>query len=120
MPRDLPVRVANLHAYNRLAIDATVGVTDLVEHMQDAIMTLPLPAGIPMAATARRITSLVYSSIRGITRTTGFGIDSALAMVSHDDSRPPESNSRDTLLAAVNGVIGDHLQATGNPLQVKM
>ncbi len=120
MPRDLPKRVADLRAYNRLAVDATVDVANLVEHMHHAILTLPLTPGMPLVATVRDITRLVYRSIHGIARTTGTGIDSALALDAPDDVRPPQSVTRDAPLAAVNGVIGDHLHATDNPLQITM
>lgn len=60
------------------------------------------------------------AAFHGIARTTGTGIDSALALVTPDDVRAPDSVSRDALLAAVNGVIGDHLHATDNPLQITM
>jgi hypothetical protein len=37
------VHLSDLHGYSRLAIDATLGVTDLVQAMHHNILRLPLP-----------------------------------------------------------------------------
>jgi hypothetical protein len=101
-----PVRASDLRGLNRLAIDATVGATDVVEAMHHNIARVP-GAG------------LVYRSIRGITRLAGSGIDAAFAPFTRlgEGSSSPR---REALLAALNGVLGDHLAATGNPLAIPM
>jgi hypothetical protein len=62
----------------------------------------------------------VYRSIEGVTRAVGSGIDVVLAglvpMIGETDSSVP----REALIAALNGVLGDYLAATGNPLAIDM
>jgi pimeloyl-ACP methyl ester carboxylesterase len=91
---------------NRLVIDATAGVTDVAEAMHRNI------AWVPGAG-------LVYRCIRGITRLVGGGIDVGLAPFSAL-GEGGSSTGREAVLAALNGVLGDHLAATGNPLAIPM
>jgi pimeloyl-ACP methyl ester carboxylesterase len=67
----------------------------------------------------RGIAGLVYRSIRGITRLVGGGIDAGLAPFDAL-GQGSSSTGREGMLAALNGVLGDHLVATGNPLAIAM
>ena len=69
------------------------------------------------------ITGLVYKTVQGVNQWVGKGLDVALArlapaLVSADPAA--DSPRRDALLAALNGVMGDHLLATRNPLALVM
>lgn len=99
------VRASDLRGLNRLVIDATTGVTGVVEAMHHNIARTP-GAG------------LIYRSIRGIARVVGGGIDAALAPFT--PLGKGSSTGREAFLAALNGVLGDHLAATGNPLAIPM
>lgn len=115
-----PVQIADLRAHVRLAIDAVLGVTDIVENLHHNISRLP---GVGDKATdqpARGITGFVYRSIRGVTRTVGGGIDGLLRVVVPRDLRSNDSPRREALVAALNGLVGDHLQDTSNPLAIPM
>jgi pimeloyl-ACP methyl ester carboxylesterase len=101
-----PVRASDLRGLSRLVIDATAGVTGVVEAMHQSIARV---SG----------TGLVYRSIRGITRLVGGGIDAALAPFTRL-GKGSSSPGREAVLAALNGVLGDHLVATGNPLAIPM
>lgn len=113
--------LSDLRGAGRIAIDATHGITDLVEAMHTRIAAVSAPVGGPVIGQATRsITALVYQGIRGVTRVVGGGIDVALGVltpaVGHMES-PPQ---REVLIAALNGVLGDYLAATGNPLALPM
>jgi pimeloyl-ACP methyl ester carboxylesterase len=111
------VRASDLRGLNRLAIEATAGVTEVVEAMHHNIGRAS-GSGLTRGRT-RGITGLVYRSIRGITRLVGGGIDATLApLASLGEGR--SSTGREAVLAALNGVLGDHLVATGNPLAISM
>ena len=113
-------RRADLRGAARLAADATLGVTDVVEAMHRRIARLP---GRGSADTARTegITGLVYRSIRGITRAVGAGVDAAFSLLpAAADAAGEPGRQREALVAALNGVFGDHLAATGNPLATPM
>jgi pimeloyl-ACP methyl ester carboxylesterase len=111
---------SDLRGVLRLAVDATLGVTDLVENMHHTIQLRQAPLGASRAGNTRGVTGLVYKSIRGTTRLVGRGLDAGLAPLT---AFLPESGSpagRDALVSAVNGVYGDHLLQTNNPLAIEM
>jgi hypothetical protein len=106
---------------SRLAVDATIGVTGLVEALHVNIARMPAKLGGPVVEGAvNGIASLVYRGIHGVTRAVGGGIDLGLAqlvpMLGHVDSSP----AREAVVAALNGVLGDYLTETGNPLAISM
>jgi hypothetical protein len=103
----------------RLALDAVAGLTDVVEAMHATIARGPLfPRPAPDART-RGITGLVYGCIRGATALGG-AITGAVAVPARARARAPFSRRREALVAAVNGVVGDHLADSGNPLAIPM
>ena len=63
---------------------------------------------------------MVYQIIRGVTRLVGGGIDAVLTQLVPLIGHGPSSIEREAVLAALNGVLGDHLAANGNPLTIPM
>ena len=111
---------SDLRGLARLAVEGTVGVTDLVEAMHQGIRH-PLTEGKARHAVGGRgISGLVYGTIRALTRTVGLGVEAALAPLEPPEGGADPSPQREALLAALNGVLGDHLAATGNPLATPM
>jgi hypothetical protein len=105
---------------SRLVIDLTLLVTELVETMHHNIARVPGIAGRATFAPTRGLTGLVYRSVRGITRLTGWGIDTTLAPIVPLLSNRSDWPGRDAVIAALNGVLGDHLEASDNPLAIPM
>jgi hypothetical protein len=66
------------------------------------------------------ITRLVYASIRGVTLAVGTGVDVVLGRLAPALGHVDSSRGREAVAAALNGVVGDHLAATGNPLAIAM
>jgi pimeloyl-ACP methyl ester carboxylesterase len=66
------------------------------------------------------VTDLVYRALRGVTGLVGVGVDNAVKALAPllGDSEP--GPQREAVLAALNGVVGDHLEATKNPLAIQM
>jgi triacylglycerol esterase/lipase EstA (alpha/beta hydrolase family) len=112
--------VDDLRGASRLAVQATRGVTDLVEAMHQTIAGGPDVCGRPLAGVARAFTAPVYESIRSVTELVGAGIDRALAELAALLGPGMAGPEREALLAAVNGVLGDYLEATSNPLAIEM
>ena len=110
---------SDLHGAARLALDATAGLTDLVEAMHQRIARLPGPGGAPDGRT-RGVTGLVYRSVRGVTRLVGGSVDALLGQIVPMLDAPASTPQRDALVAALNGVLGDHLAASANPLATPM
>ena len=122
--RRRPIRIAELRGIARLATQATTGVTAISEGLHQAIWrTLGMPGGETEGRT-RGITGFVYRSIDRVTRVVGGGVDLALAQLqplldpAHADGY--DGPARIAMISALNGVIGDHLCADGNPLALSM
>ncbi len=111
---------SDLHALARLATDATLGVTDLVEAVHAGIAHPWSRRDAPDAARTRGITGLVYAGIRGLTRGIGGGTVAALERLAPRADVVEPTPVRLTALAALNAVIGDRLAAGGNPLALPM
>ena len=118
MPKQAHVHPADLHGFSRLAVDAVAGLTDLVEAMHHNIASAPAPLGKAPAGRSQGITGLVYRSIRGVTRLVGSGLDAALGRLVPLFGEKTSSPEREAILAALNGVLGDYLEASGNPLAI--
>jgi pimeloyl-ACP methyl ester carboxylesterase len=112
--------VDDLRGASRLAIEATESVTSLVEAMHRTIGGGPAVLGRPLDGPTRLVTGLVYKTIRGVTQLVGASIDVALAQLGPllGDSVP--GAEREAMLAVLNGVLGDYLDGTGNPLAIAM
>ncbi len=125
------IRVADIQGYTRLLTDAVVGITNVVEAMHHTILRRPLPWKKPGTEVHNRTrgvayrvlhdsSSLVYKSIRGVTKGVGGGLDLALQRLQPELTPLDSSPGRDALLAIMNGVLGDHMQEHDNPLLIHM
>ena len=112
-------RLSGLRGATRLAADATLGLADLVEAMHQRVAS---PPGAISSDRTDGITGLVYKSIRGVTRIVGGSLDALLAALAPllRPGEPDEPRERQAVIAALNGVLGDHLAATANPLATPM
>jgi len=116
--RKPPVNIADLRGYSRLAVDATIGLATLVETMHHNILRTPGILGESTQSPTKGITGFVYKSIRGVTRVVGGGIDAVLARFVPLFGNGASTAEREAVLAALNGVLGDHLQHSANPLAI--
>jgi pimeloyl-ACP methyl ester carboxylesterase len=112
--------VGDLRGATRLAAEATKAVTDLVEAMHVAIGAGPAVLGRPFERVTRRLTSPVYATIRTVTERVGAGVDVALAQLASVLGESTSRPEHEAVLAALNGVLGDYLDATENPLAIEM
>lgn len=113
-------QLSDLHGVTRLTIDATVGVTDIVEKMHHTIQIGHPPVGVSRASRTSGITGLVYSSVRGITRLCGMGLDAGMTSLGALLPEGQSAAKRDALVSVINGIYGDHFHQTGNPLEIVM
>ena len=125
LPKVTQRHLSELRGATRLAADATLGLADLVEAMHQRIVTLPGAAQDGRVTGILGISGLVYKSIRGVTRLVGGSLDALLAAIGRltpmlQSTSEPVLREREALLAALNGVLGDHLVASGNPLATAM
>ena len=117
------MRISDLRGIAQLLTQGTTGVARVVEGVHASVVrTVGLPGGRE-PGTTRAISGLVYRIVRGVTRGVGAGVDGALALLQKrldtgDDV--PDGPQRAALVSVVNGVLGDHLVASGNPLAIPM
>jgi len=111
-----------LQGWSRLAFDAVLGLTGVVEAMHETVGRWPGFGPGPSPGRTRGLTGLVYSAVRGVTRATGHGVDLALTAAGAGKEPVDASSSarREAVQAVLNGVVGDHLAETGNPLAIPM
>jgi hypothetical protein len=124
MSQRRPREPSDLRGVAQLARDATLGLSDLVEAMHGGFAR-PLSGLLGGAPERTRgITAGIYRSIRWITRRVGGGVDAALAslepVLAQSSGASAAAERRESLVAALNGVLGDHLAATENPLAIPM
>ena len=111
---------AYLRGATKLAVDTLLGVVDIVESMHRRVSTLGgLFAGGELERTSG-LTGFVYSSIRTTTILLGGGLDLALRRFASRLGEVESSQTREALLAALNGVVGDYLETSHNPLAIRM
>lgn len=120
MSRQTPVLPGDARGYAQLIIDATLGLTGVIETMHHNIARTPRPLGAGTEAPAPGLTGFVYRNIRGFTRLVGSGVDGALGLIAPAGDFLAPSPTREAVVATVNGVLGDHLAASGNPLAIAM
>jgi hypothetical protein len=120
MARKLSAHAADLRGVSRLTIDGIAGIVDLVEAMHSNIANVPGILAKPKRDRTTGITGLVYRSIRGVVGLVGHGLDRLLARLEPLLGERSTWPGREALLAALNGVLGDYLVASNNPLAITM
>ena len=78
MTQSAHILPSDYQGYVRLAVEATAGITDLIEAVHSTIAQIPGLTKAPENNRTRGITGLVYGTVRGITRLAGGGMDAAL------------------------------------------
>jgi PGAP1-like protein len=126
------LHLSDIRGLAQLATQGVVGVTDLAETVHGNVYkAVAVPFGplgqafidrAPGASGVRRrgITGLVYGSVRGVARLAGGAVSAALTGAAPLLPRQASSPTREAMLSALNGVLGDQLLASANPLAITM
>jgi hypothetical protein len=115
----IPLNNSDVRGLVRLAEQATVGVTDIVEGVHDAVWRTLGVQGAEPGRTAG-ITGFVYRSVRAVAQQVGALSHDFIEGLPSRAAGEPESRRRAALLAVLNGVLGDRLADSGNPLATPM
>ena len=114
------LRASDLAAVAQLATQATTGITRLTEGVHQSVWGTLGVAGPASPAATGGLTGLIYSAVRGVTQLVGKGLDATFQqlqpLLDAADQQAVETPEREAVLAALNGVLGDHLRDTRNPL----
>jgi len=126
------LHLSDIQGLAQLATRGTLGITGLVEKVQGNVYkTVAAPFGaagqkfVDRAAGAsginkRGITGLVYGSVKGVTRLAGGAVDAVLSRMVPRAAPQASSPQREAMLSVLNGVFGDQLLDTPNPLAIAM
>ena len=130
LPADL--HLSDIQRLAQLATQAMLGVTGLAENVQGnvyrAVASLLGPLGSKFIDKAPGgsgvgpggLTGLLYGSVRGVTRLAGGAVNAVLAGAVPLAGKNTSSRRREAMLSALNGVLGDRLLETANPLALPM
>lgn len=113
-------QLSDVRGTARMVVDAADATTDVVEKMHRTIQMRPSPFGVSVSDGASGITGLVYRSVRRGIRLVGQVVEVSLANVAALLPEGKSSPTRDTYRSVMNGVCGDYLLRTGNPLAIDM
>lgn len=118
------LRASDIRAIAQLATQATLGVSQIAEGVHQSVWsTVGVPGG-EAPGTTGGITGLVYQTVNGITGLVGKGAQALLEglepMLASAEDAAPGTPEREAVLAALNGVMGDRLVASNNPLATRM
>lgn len=126
------LRVSDLRGLAQLATQATAGIAHMAEGLHLAVLNSMGLRGAKVPGRTRGLTGWVYRSVHGVTQAAGKSIDLVLAGLQAGPESGPESDpgaaansaphtlEREAVLAALNGVIGDHLAASKNVFAIPM
>ncbi len=126
------LHLSDIQGLARLATQGTLGVTALAEKVQGNVYKA---VAAPFGAAGQKfldreagssgirktgVTGVVYGSIRGVTRLAGGAVDAVLTRTMPRMAPKTSSPQREVMLSVLNGVLGDQLVATSNPLAITM
>jgi len=118
------LRTSDIRGIAQLATHATVGVARIAEGVHHSVTsTIGLDDAKKRGRTGG-LTGVLYKSVRGAATLLGKGLEAVLATLEpffdSAENAGPGSPEREAVLAALNGVMGDHLAANGNPFATPM
>ena len=115
-----PKKKSELQGVNHLVVDATLGITDLVEAMHKQIVHPPLLPSTKIQKLLTKIASIAFKNFRWSTLFVGKTLDKTLGLLNPAIGNLKSSDKKDFILSILNGVIGDYLAEKENPLEIKM
>ena len=113
-------KASELQGINHLIVDATIGVTDLVEAMHNQIVHPPLLPSTNVQNLITKIANITFKNIRWGTLFVGKTLDKTLGLLNPALGNLKSSDKKDFILSILNGVIGDYLAEKENPLEIEM
>lgn len=120
MPTPSRLQIEDVRGASRMVLDASAGIVDVVERMHRTIQRLPGPLGERVDEATWGITGFVYRRIRGGMMLLGRGLDASLAPLAALLPEGETTPGRDVVVSILNGIYGDYLARSGNPLSIEM
>lgn len=109
---------ADLRGIAQLAAEGTIEATSIVEGIHGGVLSAVLPTTSRPVERTRGLTGWIYRTVRWIVRLSGHGTAAVIQAIEQATGSvpPPDTDVRRRFLSILNGVLGDHLAETGNPL----
>jgi pimeloyl-ACP methyl ester carboxylesterase len=114
----MPTRAEELREAIRLAVEATLGVTNTVQQMHHAIGGGPAILGRPLEGLVKLISFPAYAGVKLVTQLVGAGLDVVLAQLDPVLGPGGDSPEQDAVVGALNGVVGDVLAERKSSLAI--
>jgi pimeloyl-ACP methyl ester carboxylesterase len=111
---------SELQGLIHLIMDATIGVTDLVESMHKQVIQPPFLPATTIQKSITKITSFTYNNIRWSTLFVGKNAHKIVSKLTPAIGNLKASDKKEIILSVLNGVIGDYLEEKENPLKITM
>ncbi|MEE4145054.1 MAG: alpha/beta fold hydrolase [Halieaceae bacterium] len=113
--------INSIQGGTRLVFDSVEGITNTVERMHESIARTPmLLAPVQPPRAHGLIAAGVYKVIRGINAGLREGVDRSFSLLPRELRQAGNSTVETRVVAALNGVFGDHLEDSGNALATPM
>ena len=117
------LRASDLRGIAQLATEATTSVARIAEGVHQSVWDTLGVAGRSPGQTGG-ITGFVYQAVQGVAQLLGKGADALLATLQmrleSKQGTEPGTPQREAALAVLNGVMGDRLLSSKNPLATPM
>jgi pimeloyl-ACP methyl ester carboxylesterase len=120
MSKKSSIKISDLKGLIGITTDATVGITDLVEDMNKRIVHPPFLPSTPIQHLITGISGIVYSGVRNTTKFIGGGLEKITNHFDQQFDIGLSFGKKETMLAVLNGVVGDYLSKKKNPLAIPM
>jgi len=114
------IKLSDIKGISQLAAAGVSGVTDIIEGMHKNIDNSPELFGATTSGSFGTISNIVYQSIHNVNNVVRDCIGTIIEQIEPLFDNQSSSLERDILLSALNGVLGDYLQANNNPLALPM
>lgn len=118
------LRASDARAVVKLATNAVHSITRVTEGVHQSVWAQLGQGNTTQAERTQGLTGWIYKAIHGLTSAVGRGMDTALARLQPTlerlESSAEGSPEREAVLAALNGVMGDHLHQIQSPLVTGM
>ena len=101
-------------------MNSTIGITDMVEAMHKRVVHPPFLPSTPVQHLITDIASIGYKGVRFGTRLIGGGFDKVVGQLENALGEIKNTDKKEAFSSALNGVVGDYLEETENPLQITM
>ena len=111
---------SELQGITHLITDATIGVTDLVEKMHKQVVHPPFLPSTPIQNLITNIAGITFKSVKWSAKIIGASISKILELLTPVIGNIKSSDAKEKTLSILNGVVGDYLVETENPLAIKM